>query len=280
MKKILSALLLVAPLSAFARGSSNNEANLIAVGQGISSPSLTSTVNFSTGYTHESPVGVVYQNSWRATLEYDTDNDEHRNDRTGYGAELGYGTGNAGIAAGYYTRDCDNCDGRFAGSAAAVVANVGVGLRYEKDLYTASVLINPHGTHRFGLIAEMNGDDDNDSSNNNNGIANDLKTYGIGYSYVASQWTFTVDASQRDYENETLSDRRILLSPGVMVRADFLQLSLTDEITLNNRENSSSTEDDTHHELWFGVGAGGQSWHVAGYGNYFNDVSLALSFFF
>ncbi|MBC7754045.1 MAG: hypothetical protein H7Z71_07390 [Moraxellaceae bacterium] len=277
-------MFLFIPLSTFASaGSSHGQTNLIAIGQGISSPTLTSTVNFSTGYTHESPVGVVYQNSWRLSAEYDQDNNadsNNNNGKTGYGAELGYGTGAAGIAAGYYTRNCTGCEGRWAGSAAAVVADIGVGLRYQKDSYTAAALFNPNGTHRVGLIAEFSSDDDNDETNNNNGIGHSVKTYGLGYSYVGSQWTFTVDASQRNYENPTKYSIRLLLSPGLMVRADFLQLSLTDEITLNNRETSTSNVDDTHHELWFGVGVGDKAWHFAGYAKYVNDMALVGSLFF
>ena len=106
-----------------ASGGSGNKTNLIAVGQGVSSPTLTSTVNFSTGYTKEHTVGVVYQNSWRLTGEADFDNDDDNssgNGNDGYGAELGYGNGTAGLAGGYYTRDCDNCEGRLAGSGGVV----------------------------------------------------------------------------------------------------------------------------------------------------------------
>jgi hypothetical protein len=278
MKTLFSLLFLLSPFSSFA-ASGSSQANLIAIGQGISSPSLTSTVNFSTGYTHESPVGVIYQNSWRLSGQYDQDNDDNSNGRAGHGAELGYGSGTAGIAAGYYTRNCDSCEGRFAGSAAVALGRVGLGLRYQDDLYTAAVLLNPNDTHRFGFIAELSGDDDNDDTNDI-GIDNDLKTFGLGYSYVASQWTFTVDVSKRDYQNETKYDSRILLSPGLMVQSDFLQLSVTDEITLNNRENGMSSDDETHHEFWFGVGVGDKAWHFAGYGNYVNDLALSGSWFF
>lgn len=272
--KIAMVLPLILASSAV-QAATTNQPNLIAIGQGISSPTLTSTVNFSSGYTNESPVGVVYQNNWRVTAEYDTDNDSDSRGtgRAGYGAELGYGkTGSAGLAAGYYTRDCDNCEGRFAGSAAAVVANIGVGLRYQEDLYTAALLFNPEGKHRFGLIAEVNGD---------NGAGNDLKSYGAGYSYVASQWTFTIDASKRDYENKATYAERVLVTPGIMVRADFLQLSLNDKITLHNRDtNANSNDDETDHDIWGGVGVGGDKWHLAGYANYVNDIALALSLFF
>ncbi len=258
-----------------ATGSSGKQTNLIAVGQGVSSPTLTSTVNFSTGYTHENPIGVVYQNSWRITAEADHDTDDSNssgNGNDGYGAEVGYGNGTAGLAAGYYTRDCDNCDGRLAASGGVVVGDaVGVGLRFEEDLYTAGLLFNPQGMHRFGLIFEMN---------DSNGSGNELKSYGAGYSYVATDWTFSIDASKNDYENQATYSDRVMVTPGVMVRASFLQLSLNDNIVLNNRSSSTSNEDETDHNFWAGVGIGGEQIHLAVYANYENDVSAALSFFF
>lgn len=268
----MKSALLVLFFASASQAATSNQANIIAIGQGISSPSLTSTVNYSSGYTNESPVGVIYQNSVRASIQYDTDDDGNTSNtgRAGYGGELGYGTGTAGLAAGYYTRDCTNCEGRWAGSAAVAIADVGVGLRYQKDLYTASLLFNPSGAHRVGLIAE---------GNNGNGAGNNLKSYGVGYSYVASQWTFTIDASKRDYEDKTVYAERLLVTPGVMVRADFLQISLNDKITLKDRE-IGSNEDKTKHEFWFGIGVGNDKIHLAGYSNYVNDVALSLSFFF
>ena len=270
MKHALLMLSLLIPALARAAAST---ANLITIGQGISSPALTSTVNFSSGYTHESPVGVVYQSSWRLTGEYDADTDGNSKNtgRAGYGAELGYGkAGSAGLAAGYYTRDCDGCGGRVAGSAAVVAGGTGVGVRVQKDLYTAALLFNPAGRHRLGLIAEVNGD---------NGSGNDLKSYGAGYSYVGGNWTLTVDASKRDYENHATYGKRLLVTPGLMVRASFLHLSVNDKITLQNHENGTNKKD-TDHSLWVGVGIGGQDWHLAAYGNYVNDVAAALSFLF
>ena len=269
--KTVFVLFLLFSFSAAHAATNQNSANLIAIGQGISSPTYTSTVNFSSGYTHESPVGTIYQHSWRVTGEYDTHNDKNNGGPAGYGGELGYGTGTAGAALGYYTRDCDNCKGRFAGSAAAALSTVGVGLRYEENLYTGSLLFNPMGNHRFGLIAEFN---------NGNTDGNSIKSYGAGYSYVASQWTFTVDASKHEYENKSTYGDRVLVTPGLMVRADFLQLSLNDKITLHNRETSTSGDNDTRQDLWFGIGVGGAAWHLVGYVNYVNDYALALSFFF
>lgn len=258
-------------LTSAAQAATSNQSNLIAIGQGISSPTLTSPVNYSSGYTHESPNGVLYQNSLRLSAQYDNDTDGNTSTgRAGYGGELGYGNGSAGLAGGYYTRDCDNCKGRFAGSGAVAISGVGLGLRYEEHLYTAGLLFNTTGNHRFGVVAEFN---------DGNGEGNDLKSYGAGYSYVANQWTFTIDASKRDYENKTTYGDRILLTPGLMVRADFLQLSLNDKMTLHDRD-TGTTNDKTTHDFWFGVGIGGDSWHLAGYGNYYNDVSASLSFFF
>ena len=265
-------VLLLLPALTYAKGSRSDE-NLVAIGQGISSPTLTSTVNFSSGYTHENPLGTIYQNSFRVTGEYDTsnENDSNGNRSSGSGAELGYGTGHAGVAAGYYKRNCTGCDGRWAGSAGVAGNAIGAGLRYEKDILTVGVLFNPLGLHRFGLIAE---------TNDSQGSGAKITTYGAGYAHVANDWTFAIDGSKRNYENSSTYADRILLTPGVSVRADFLQITLNDKITLRDRDNDLVSDERTKHEVWFGVGGGGDSWHLVGYSKYVSDVALALSFFF
>ncbi len=265
--------LLLVPSLTFAAGGARNDDNLIAVGQGISSPTLTTTVNFSSGYTHESPIGTIYQNSFRVTGEYDTsnDNDSSGNRNSGSGAELGYGTGHAGLAAGYYKRNCNNCDGKFAGAAAVAGDAVGAGLRYEKDILTIGLLFNPNGMHRFGLIGEVN---------DSGGSGAKVTTYGAGYAHVGNNWTFAIDASKRNYENSATYADRMMITPGVSVRADFLQLTLNDKIILHDRQNDNVNDERTKHEVWFGVGGGGASWHLVGYSKYVNDVALAFSFFF
>lgn len=264
--------LMILPSLTFAAGSRNDE-NLIAVGQGISSPTLTSTVNFSSGYTHENPLGTIYQNSFRVTGEYDTSNDTDSsgNKNSGSGAEVGYGTGNAGVAAGYYRRNCNGCDGRFAGSAAVAGDAIGAGLRYEKNILTVGLLFNPKGTHRFGLVAE---------TNETGGSGAKISTYGAGYAHVGANWTFAIDASKNNFENSATYADRMMITPGVSVRADFLQLTLNDRIILNDRADDLIDDERTKHELWFGVGGSGASWHLVGYSKYVSDVALALSFFF
>lgn len=274
MKFITSlTLFLIGSLAFYADAAGNNKAHLVAIGQGISSPTFTSTVNFSSGYTHESPIGTIYQNKWRLTGEYDTSEEENSSGErnSGYGGEFGYGSGTAGIAVGYYTRDCDECDGEVAGSAGVAFGFLAAGLRAEEDQYTAALMFNPNGKHRFGVIAEID---------DTNGTGEQIQSYGLGYALVAGNWTFAVDASKRNYENEGTYADRILVTPGLSVRADFIQLSLNDEITLHDREDDSQEEERTHHEFWAGVGIGGDAWHLALYANYVNDFSAALSFMF
>ena len=263
MKLLLLCLLVV---SQSARGAqSERAANLIAIGQGISSPTLTSTINFTSGYTSESPLGTLYQNGARVTGEYD------RNDSSdAVGAEIGYGKGTWGIAAGYRKPNCTNCDGSGAGALGVDVGNIGVGIRFGKDLYAAALLFNPQGKHRFGLMGELN-----QSSNS----AQKLSAYGAGYSYVASQVTFTIDASSRQFDDKTIDDKRVLVTPGVMVRADIVQLTLNDKITLNHDKNNAA-QTGSDNELWFGIGIGGDRAHLAVYSHYFDDLAIAGSFFF
>ncbi len=244
---------------------SERSANLLAIGQGISSPSTTSTINFTSGYMSQSPLGTLYQNGSRVTGEYDRNNSSDA-----VGAEIGYGKGSWGIAAGYRKPNCTNCDGSGAGALGIDVGNIGVGIRFGKDLYSAAVLFNPQGNHRFGLMGELN-----QSSNS----TSRLNAYGVGYSYVAQQATFTIDASGRSFNDKTIDDKRILITPGVMFRADIVQLTLNDQITVNHDQNNA-TQTGSDNQLWFGIGIGGERAHLAVYSHYFDDLAVAGSFFF
>ncbi len=212
----------------------------------------------------ENPVGTIYQPGFRLTGEYDRNNGE------GYGGELGYGQGVWGVAAGYYSRKCDRCEGRVAGALGVDISGLALGIRFEKDVQTLGVLINPQGTHRVGLMAEVN----KRSSNTSN-----VTAYGGGYSYVDSSFTFSLDASSRTYEGNA-NDKRILITPGLMLRADIFQVSVNDKITLNRDKNDSSQRSGEDHDFWGGLGIGGESFHLAVYGNYVNEVALAASLFF
>ncbi len=261
----LLVLLSVGSLS-WAAGSKNT--NLIAIGQGISSPTSTSTINFSSGYTPENPLGTIYQNGFRVTAQYDRADDA--NETEAFGAEIGYGQGEWGVAAGHRKRDCQNCDGTSAGAVGVSIGDIGVGVRFQEDIYALGVLFNPNGNHRFGLMAE---------SNESGASGSNVTAYGLGYSFVESQYTLTLDVSSRDFENSTIDDDRMQVTPGVMFRADIFQLSINDKITLNNDENNPA-HDDEDHSLWFGVGLGGDSYHLAVYSDYFNEIAVAGTLFF
>lgn len=260
---LVIAFLLVAP---FAHGAQVSSANLIAIGQGISSPTSTSTVNYTSGYTSESPLGTIYQNGGRFTAEYD------RNDNSdAIGAELGYGTGTWGVAGGYRKPNCNGCNGTAAGDLGITAGDFGFGIRFAENLYAAALLFNPHGTHRFGVMGELNEASD---------LASKLTAYGVGYSYVASQFTVTIDASGRTYKDGTVNDNRMVVTPGFMIRADIVQLTVNDRITLNRDKNNSAQMSDDEHDFWFGVGIGGDAWHLAVYSHYVNKIAVAGSLFF
>jgi hypothetical protein len=238
-----------------------SDENLVAIGQGVSSPNSTSTVNYSSGFTSENPVGVLYQKSLRLSLQYDQGDAPSK----GYGAELGAAGKSAGAAVGYYKRDCTGCEGRFAASVAVAMSSFGLGLRVEEENYTLGMLFGVHDTHRFGVVA---GVDDS------GGAGNKITSYGLGYSYVSSDFTLTLDASKRQHENTAANNDILILTPGISVRASSLQLTVSDRIVMDNT-NKTRTDD-----VWFGVGFGGKSWHLVGYSDYVNDLALVLSFYF
>lgn len=240
-------------------------ANRIAIGQGISSPASTSTVNYGSAFTSESPVGVIYQGGFRLSAEYDRNDDSDLPE--GFGAEFGYGTGEWGAAVGHYKRDCSGCDGVTTGAAALNFSDIGLGVKIQEDQLGLGFLFNPFGRHRVGLMVE---------SYDPEGPDNRVTSYGLGYSFVHEIFTLTLDASRRDYEDASPAVEDItLLTPGVGIRVgDMVQISVNDRITLDDGDDN---DDD---DLWFGVGVGQSNWHLAGYSDYVNDFSLVLSAFF
>ncbi len=244
--------------------SADDKANLLAVGQGVSSPTSTSTVNFSSGYTAENPIGTVYQKDVRLTGEYD------KNGTDGYGVELGYGNGSWGAAAGHRKRDCEDCDGRSAGAVGLTISDFGLGFRFEEDLSTIGLLFNPKGTHRLGIIAQVT---EVEGDNNN------LTAYALGYAYVSGDFTFALDASKLDYEDDSVLTDNLIITPGIGLRSGKLQVSVNDRITIYKNDPDTTSDNETKHDFWFGVGLGGDRFHLALYSDYVNELSLALSFF-
>ena len=264
-------IIVLSPLfaqSQYGRRSSNDNSNWLGISQGTSSPTRTSTLNFSNGYMPENPVGVIYQQGVRLTAEGDHGDDNQGNDNNGFGGELGIGDGQYGLAVGYYNRDCDNCEGDFVGALGVSFSDVGLGFRFAEELYSVGLIFNTHGKHRFGLMAQL---DDPDGDDNN------ISTFGAGYSYNGDRVTFSVDAAKRDFENDNNFDDTILVTPGLAVHFDSLSFSLSYDHYVDEDPNNPPQDDD----LWFGVSFGDkQDWYVAIYHDYVNEWSASASFFF
>jgi len=239
----------------------------LAVSQGISSPTVTSPVNFSHGMVYNNAAVASQLQDVYLSLEGDTGEDNAGNDNTGYGGEFGLGTGSAGIALGYYERDCQNCDGRFGGIAGIGGPSIAVGVGFrEDDNYSAGILFNRDGKHRFGIAADMYNSDLPDT---------DVTSYGAGYSYVDNSFTFAVDASRRDPDGPANpGDDVIMVTPGLEVHGQNLALSVSYDIYVN--DDTDIYDDD----IWFGVGYYGQNWGLSVYHDYVNEWAAALTFWF
>ncbi len=272
MKMFVMSVLFIAGLflGEHAHGDSKR-AQKLSVSQGISSPAVTSPVNFAHGFTYNNSAVAAQLRDISLSLEADTseDDDSQNNysDDTGYGAEVGVGTGAAGVALGYYTRDCEDCDGRFGGIAGVSGSAIAFGVGYrEDDNYSAGFLFNPKGTHRFGVVADMFNSDLEDA---------DVRSYGVGYSYVGNSFVFALDASKRDTDGpSTPQEDVIMLTPGLEVHSDWLALSVSYDAFVSD---DNDIYDDN---VWFGVGINGKDWNLAVYHDYVNEWSAALTFWF
>ncbi len=269
MKNGFLLLSVLFPSLLFARGPSGDNSNWLGISQGTSSPTRTSTLNFSNGFMPENPVGVIYQQGVRLTGEGDHGDDSQGNDNAGFGGELGIGDGQYGLAVGYYNRDCESCDGDFVGALGVSFADVGLGIRFAEELYSAGLIFNTHGKHRFGLMAQLNDPDGDD---------NNISSFGAGYSYNGDRITFSVDAAKRSFENDSAFDDTILVTPGLAVHFQMLSFSLSYDHFVDEDPNDPNGRGD---DLWFGVGFGDKTdWYVAIYHDYVNEWSVSASFFF
>ncbi len=235
----------------------------LSLGQGIASPANTNFVNYRGGWTAQNPVGAVVQENWRVTGQFSS------NGNNVFGGELGYGDGSFGLAGGYRQADCDNCDGQAALAAAFTpAASVGLGFRFMEDLYGIGLLFNTGQGWRFGITGEL--DDGGPSSSDR------VARLGAGLGYMAGAWSFVLDASHRLVHSSQSSDDRILLTPGLSLRADFLEVSLNYKVVVNDNSSSGSSTDG----FWFGLGLSGASYHVGLYMDYEQELAANLSFYF
>lgn len=261
MKSILSVLVLTLATSpVWAQRGGNTNPSMLAVGQGISSPALSSPVNYSNGFTTENAAVASQLASPMLSLEYDT-GDNNGSDVSGFGGELGIGNGQMGLIVGTYKRDCDNCENRTGAIAGFNfgAASIGVGYR-EDNQYSVGALFGVGGPHRVGLTADMTSGSGNDP---------DLTTYGVGYSYLGNQWIFAVDASKRDLENGGSANDILMITPGLLVQAnDWLGLSVSYDLYTNDE---NDVFDD---QLWVGLGLGRDRFNLAIYHDYVNEWSV------
>jgi hypothetical protein len=238
----------------------------LAVGQGIAAPIQMTAVNFANGFTYSNAAVASLKAQPVLTLEGDSGEDSAGNNQTGIGGEFSVGTGNAGIALGYYDQNCDGCDGRVGGIAGLSFSSFALGVGYrEEDQYSLGLLINSKGAHRFGLVLDWQAGDVPDS---------DIQSYGVGYSYQGSGFVLALDASKRTTESTADNDDLIRITPGLEIHAQKWALSVSYDGAIND---DSDTFDD---DVWFGVGYRGSGFQLSFYHDYVNEWSVALSFLF
>lgn len=269
--RVLSMILTVLIFSVPTWAQRKSDANLVAVSQGISAPAITSPVNYNKGFTSHNPAVAAQLDKIQVSVEYDTgDNDDNdaTADQDGFGVEAGAGAGGAGIMLGYYDRDCTNCDSQFGGIVGFDISSVSVGLGYrEENTYSLGFLINNSGEHRLGIVGNFTEDDD--------APGEDVTAYGLGYSYNADRWVFALDASKYDDDNDsTTLDEVTRITPGILVKANWLSVSLSYDMYVDDK---NDVYDD---DLWFGLGFGGDTAHLAIYHDYMNEWTFVGTVWF
>ncbi len=255
------------PSLVFAAGAGKSEGLRLAVSQGISSPNNTSPVNLSHGFVRVNPAVAGSLSGVNLSVEYGSTTTNNQKSTT-TGAEIGAGNGKFGIALGSIKSDCSSCESRESGILGFSLDSFSVGLGFQKDKnYSLGLIINPTGTHRFGLVANAY-DSPNDGE--------DVQAYGLGYSYFTDSVVFTVDASKRKTQtpNPDPNDDVILVTPGLEIRADWVSLSVSHDAYTNNKLSTYTNN------TWYGIGFGSKDLHLAVYHDYFHEWSAVGTFFF
>ncbi|MEM7646222.1 MAG: hypothetical protein AAF203_04885, partial [Pseudomonadota bacterium] len=219
--------------SVFGQGNSNSaDTNRLALSQGIAAPSVNNTTLFSNGFTFQNPVAVSYEQGYRASVTADG------SDTTSFGLDAGLGDGQYGMAIGAYSNSCDGCEAYVRGTLSAIWSGFGLGFGVQEDLYTVGVLFNPNGSHRVGMVGEIA---------EPNGPNNNRASFGVGYAYVISQFSFSMDLSKRNLEDSSLDDSILMFSPGIAIRIDLFSVSLSYDLFINDQNRNFSDQ------VWVGV---------------------------
>ena len=235
--------------------SSGNEGTL-AVSQGISVPSTSTLLNFRSGYTHQNAAGIGSLSGAQLSLEY-ADGGDSGNNLTG--AELALGNGTVGLALGFAQNSCDGCDSQSSAAAGYSASSWSMGIGFHNDAAkTVGFIFGGDSGHRLGLVGDLN---DNDSTNT-------IQSYGVGYAYISSNFIFSVDASQRKDESTTTNDEVTLITPGLLIKASSIQLSVSYDMYQSDTDN---TFDD---EVWVGLGFSQGNWDFNLYNDFIGEFAL------
>ncbi|MCB0394557.1 MAG: hypothetical protein KDD25_08350 [Bdellovibrionales bacterium] len=262
--KLKLAFTLIVALWSLKSQAAGGKSNLVAVSQGISSPAITTMVNYSNGFTKENPAGVVYRNASLASLEFDINNDNIH----GFGSEVGTGNGNFGLSLGYYKDQCEGCNGSIAAALGANISDIGIGLRIGDGIYSLGAIFFGQGEHRLGLMTEIQ----------NLGHGNKFSAYGLGYSFVNDLLTLSLDASSRSYDDSGGDDKATVVTPGVALKFDTYSFSLNYDAYTGGSGTDAGPDPNA---LWFGFGIGASDvWHVALYKDFVSQWTLVGTLFF
>lgn len=253
-------------LGCFAQGQdSGGSTNTLAIGQGVSSPTIFNVNLFSSGFTRENPVALAYQTGYRLTAAIDGTTS------TSFGADVGVGDGQYGLALAAYSNGCDGCDAYIRGGLAMIWEPFALGVAIQEDVYTFGFLMNPNGLHRIGAVLEI----ENLNGSDNNGIGYGKTAFGLGYSLVMPQFSFSFDISNQSFTSSARSSDPILITPGVAVRVDMFSVSLSYDYYL------SDTGNNFNNQVWVGVSADITSdLQVTFYGEYVDRWAIMGSYFF
>jgi hypothetical protein len=237
------------------------EENRLATGQGIAAPNVGTLVNLSRGFTVENPAGVMYQDGFRASAQM------AKNLDTDTGVEGGYSGKEYGFAAGMFKPGCSGCKPTTAGILGMNFAkSAALGLRYQTSnnipTYSAGVLFNPSGTHRFGVNVDYMLPPS---------PAYSTTSVGAGYAYVSKSWTIALEASKQQFQDPTATTGKIVTaSLGVQKRVDSLMASLAYESRMNDTNKPTDL-------MWIGAGFDSTDWNLAFYVNYRQEMMAVLS---
>lgn len=233
--------------------------NVLAISQGVSSPSMNHSTLFSNGFTMDNPMAGAYQSGYHLTGALDG------TDSTSFGAEFGVGDGQYGLGLGLYSNSCEECSAFARATLGAIWGGFAMGLGVQEDLYTFGAMFSPQGTHRIGIVMEH---EDRD------GVGNLRNAYALGYAYIISQFSFSLDVSTQRFESPLRDDDPVLVSPGIGIRVDTFSISVSYDMYMMNDQQTYQDK------VWLGLGTKLGSWNFVFYGEHTDRWTLLGTYSF